>query len=126
MDHPLLLSYNLRPGTAAGVQKICMDQGIRVREVAAAEYGKPIGLLAGIPMPISVLGEQGPAFSDEMLVMCRLSPGQLDAFLKAMRENALPRIPLKAVLTPTNAAWTSVKLRTELAREHEAMQRYSR
>ena len=61
-------------------------------------------------------------FSDPMLVFCGLSQGKLDQLLTAMGRSGLPRITLKAMLTPTNAGWTSQQLWTELRREHAAME----
>ena len=57
-----------------------------------------------------------------MLVFCNISNGKLDQLLTAMGRAGLPRIALKAMLTPTNRTWTSQQLWTELRREHEAMQ----
>lgn len=125
MAKPLLLTYNLKPDTAAGLGKICQTLGIRVRAVARDEYALPIGALAGIPVarPSSAETAAAPPFNDEMLVMCHMMSNELDAFLQALREAGLPRIDLKAVLTPINVLWNSTDLHCELAREHTAMQR---
>ena len=41
MALPLLLTYNLKPGTEAGIARICRDLGIRVRTVCTpAVYGR--------------------------------------------------------------------------------------
>ena len=45
---------------------------------------------------------------------------QLDALLTDLRRSRV-LIPLKAVVTEDNAAWSSIKLHDELFREHEAM-----
>ena len=55
-----------------------------------------------------------------MLVFVDFSNGLLDRFLTALRRAKVPPIPLKAVLTPTNARWTSGKLREELSLEFRA------
>jgi len=123
MAKPLLLTYNLKPGTTAGLEVICRNLGIRVREVSPGEYGLPIGALAGIPMARTPV--PAAVFDDEMLVMCHILSDELDALLKAMREGGV-RIGLKAVLTPFNVAWNSADLHTELAREHSEMQRRTR
>lgn len=125
MAKPLLLTYNLKPGTAAGLGKICGDLGIRVREVGRDEYALPIGVLAGIPVtrPANAEAPASPSFDDEMLVMCHMMSNELDAFLRAMREAGMPRIDLKAMLTPINVLWNSTDLHSELAREHASMQR---
>ena len=123
MAQPTLLTYNIKPGAKAGLEGICRKLNIRLREVRRDEYALPIGALAGIP----VKRVAGPApvvpFDDEMLVMCHMLSDGLDAFLQAMREGGLPRIALKAVLTPVNVAWNSTELRDELAREHSIVTR---
>ena len=97
----LLLTYNLKTGVSAGLYSICRSLGIRVREVDPREYGLPIGALAGIPIKGGASPSETPAppFDDEMLVMCHMISTELDAFLQAMRNQGLPRIALKAVLT---------------------------
>ena len=125
MAKPLLLTYNLKPGTAAGLDKVCRDLGIRVRGVQRDEYALPIGALAGIPVahPSSAQAATARLFDDEMLVICHMLSSELDAFLQAMREAGMPPIGLKAVLTPVNVLWNSTDLHSELAREHASMQR---
>ncbi len=125
MAKPLLLTYNLKPGTAAGLGKICRVLGIRVRGVDRDEFALPIGALAGIPVarPSNAEASAAAPFDDEMLVMCHMMSNELDAFLRAMREAGMPRIDLKAVLTPMNVLWNSADLHSELAREHASMQR---
>ncbi|MBR1821294.1 MAG: DUF3783 domain-containing protein [Clostridia bacterium] len=117
----LLLTYNLDEGTTQRLQTLCQRQGIRYRAVAPSEYALPIGALAGIPVSKAAKVGLNAYFSDPMLVMCHILSPQLDAFLRGMREEGVPRIPLKAILTPSNVTWNSLQLRDELAREHEAM-----
>ena len=128
MAQPLLLTYNLKTGVSAGLYSICRSLGIRVREVDPREYGLPIGALAGIPIKGGASPSETPAppFDDEMLVMCHMISTELDAFLQAMRNQGLPRIALKAVLTPVNVLWSSTALHDELTREHCEMQRRNR
>lgn len=123
MAEPLLLTYNLKPMTADALNALCREQGIRVRPVRREEYALPIGLLAGIPARASGEASAAEPFDDEMLVMCHMLSHQLDAFLSGMRQRSLPRIALKAVLTPFNVVWTSARLRDDLAREHDEIKR---
>lgn len=119
---PLVLIYNLDAATEARLAALCERLGFCARRVQPWEYGQPIGTLAGLPAgknaALSV-----EAFSEPMLVMCHMLSPQLDAFLQAMRDVGIPRVALKAVLTPNNVAWNSAKLRDDLAREHEAMRK---
>ena len=82
----------------------------------------PLGGMMGLPVaaPVSASNE---GFDEPMLVMCGLDEAALNAFLTALRYAPLPPIPLKAVLTPTNAAWNALTLHRELSREHAEMTR---
>ena len=118
---PIILAYNLDGGALAALNALCARQGLRCRSVAPGEYGLPIGALAGLPA--AKAPSAAGRFDDAMLVMCGLLGPQFDAFLQALREPGMPRVPLKAVLTPTNVVWSSAQLRDELVREHEAVRR---
>ena len=122
MAEPLLLMDNCMPATRDQLLALCRGLGIRCREVAPCEYSLPIGALAGIPLAAKAQPVKA-VFSDEMLVMCHMLSPQLDAFLAGMRGAGIPRVDLKAVLTPHNVSWNSVQLHDELAREHGAINR---
>ena len=124
MAAPLILCYNLDGKTTDRLRSLCAAQGLALRAVPPWEYGLPVGALAGIPVAPSAKSAPAEGFSDPMLLMCHLLSPQLDAFLQGMREYGVPRVALKAILTPSNVAWTSRQLRDELAREHEAMRRH--
>ena len=122
MAVPTILCYNLDGNTLSGLRALCEAQGLALRTVSPFEYGLPVGALAGIPVAAKPAPPLG-GFSDPMLVMCHLLSPQLDAFLQGMRDRGIPRIALKAILTPGNVSWNSLELRNELAREHEAVTR---
>ena len=63
----------------------------------------------------------GVGFEDEMLVMANFPAGMMNTFLGLFRRMGIAPVALKAMLTPTNAAWDSEKLHEELAGEHRAM-----
>ncbi len=123
MAGPVILYYNLDRGAEAALQALCRRQGLGCRAVAPAEYCLPVGALAGIPVSGAAVGAPAMGFSDPMLVMCGLLAPQLDAFLQGLRDGGMPRIALKAVLTPANVAWSSARLRDELIREHDAVRK---
>lgn len=124
MSVPTVLFYQLNGTRGARIRTFCVSQRLRIRSVAPEEYGEPIAALAGLA-PRS--GEAAPetGFSDEMLVFCGLSDAQLNQFLGDFRRAGLAPVALKAVLTPDNALWSSVRLHGELALEREAMMRQS-
>ena len=147
MKQPVLLSYNLNGPKARNVHMAAMRLKIRVRNVAKEEYALPLAVLLGAGSADSAqksdmavdavcdpqiaqadkMGNAGQSrsvaqgFSDEMLVMAFFPQGMVNAFLQTMRRAGISPIALKAVLTPTNAAWSSTQLHEELAREHAAM-----
>ena len=123
MAGPLVLYYNLDARTEARLKSLCQKQHLRCRGVLPQERALPIGALAGIPVSIPPADEPPLPFGEPMLVMCNMLNTHLSLFLQGMRESGLPRIPLKAVLTPSNVTWNSRQLRDELTREHEAVQR---
>ena len=122
MAAPLLLAYNLDGQKRLKLSFICAELKIYLRGVARADYNQPLGALAGLRPRIP--GEYaGEGFADEMLVMANFNPRQFHGLLDALRRDRIQGIALKAVLTPTNADWDSVKLRDEILREHEAMRK---
>ena len=123
MAAPLILAYNLDGDSMEKLRALCAEQGLVLRAVQPWEQGQPVGALAGIPVAKGAGSPVVVGFSDPMLLMCHLLSPQLDAFLQGMRDHGVPRIALKAILTPGNVAWTSLQLRDELAREHEAVRR---
>ena len=87
------------------------------------EFALPVGHLAGIEgLSPAEKAQEGSeeTFREEMLVMCDLPSAVFSAFLTALRQNRCT-VALKAVLTQTNAGWSSQRLHRELAAEHEAM-----
>ena len=120
-----VLLYNLSKEKLTRLRFLLFKLGLEGRVVAPEEYGLPVGALAGLdglsPAPEASEAPQED-FSEEMLVMCGLSSAQFSGFLNALRQNRCG-VSLKAMLTETNALWSSVELHRELRREHEALQK---
>ena len=147
MKQPVLLCYNLNGPRARNVHMAAMRLKIRVRNVAKEEYALPLAVLLGAgsadsapksDMAVDAVCDpqteqasetdnaaqsqrDAQDFSDEMLVMAFVPQGMVNAFLQTMRRAGISPVALKAVLTPTNAGWSSVQLHEELSREHAAM-----
>lgn len=122
MAEPLLLTYNLSPDAFIALRALCAKLGIRCRPVKPEEYALPVGALAGIPVAADASSAAEAGFDDGMLVICHMLSDQLDALLEGLRQGG-PRVALKAVLTPSNVAWSAYRLHAELAREHAALRR---
>ena len=114
-----VLMYNCDGEQWAKLRQIFLMLRVRIRPVEADQYGLTLEDLLGRSEEKAPVEEE---FSDPMLVFCNLPHEKLDHLLTAMGRAGLPRIALKAMLTPTNRTWTSQQLWTELRREHEAMQ----
>ena len=114
-----VLMYNCNGEQWAKLRQIFLMLRVRIRPVEAHQYGLTLEELLGRSEEKAPVEEE---FSDPMLVFCNLPHEKLDHLLTAMGRAGLPRIALKAMLTPTNRTWTSQQLWTELRREHEAMQ----
>ena len=119
MNRPMVLLYNLNNEKGAKIRRMCLPLGLRARLVETAEYGLTLNELVEGAAPETPWA--GEAFSDEMLLLVNCTGPLLDRFLQGFRRNKIPPVALKAVLTPTNGAWTSLALREELAKEREAI-----
>ena len=118
-----VLLYNISAEKLKKIRVILLRLGLTGRVVRTEEFALPVGQLAGLDglSPAETAQEDaGEAFREEMLVMCDLPSAVFSAFLNALRQNRCT-VALKAVLTQTNAGWSSVRLHRELAAEHEAM-----
>lgn len=119
--NPMILCYHIQPEKLGRIRVLCLRLGIRVRVAQPEEFALPIGVLAGV---LDAPEHPAPAepFDDELLVMAHFKPGMLDAFLEGFRRNRIPSVALKAMLTPTNAAWPAHALHRAVAEEHAQMQ----
>ena len=128
---PQVLLYNLR-GTPKGelIRAYLKAAEIGAKDVAPSDYGKPLGELLGLPgftegsgkgkktgAPVSSILLQ-PGFTDEMPVMFLFTEQQMNDFLQFFRNAEVPRVELKAVVTPTNINWDSRRLHEAITAEH--------
>ena len=120
MSGPMILEYNLDKPQKLKLMFVCAQLKIACHSVPREDYNQPIAALAGMRRraPESY---DGAGFTDEMLVMVNFTGPLLNAFLNALRQNRATRVALKAVMTPSNADWDSVKLHEEILKEHIAM-----
>lgn len=117
-----VLLYNLNNEKGRKIRFLLVRLGMRIRVVEKEDYGKPLGVLAGMK-DVTLEDENAPVedFQDEMMVLRGFTDKRLDAFLKGMRKEGIERVDLKAILTPTNCRWNSWQLYKEIREEHEAM-----
>lgn len=120
MKQPVLLCYNLHGEKMQKIRLAAMRLKIRVRPVEKDEYAQTVAALCGMEEKTDAV-YTGAGFADEMLVMANFPAGMMNAFLGLFRRMGIAPVALKAMLTPTNAAWDSEKLHEEIAGEHRAM-----
>lgn len=118
-----VLIYNIRNTDKLRQLKVSLLKlGVRARIIESKDFNQPIGSLLKIPGIQPVEGNyKGPGFDEEMLILHNFTNQRLDELLMQLRKDKVERIPLKAVITPTNQTWTSVDLFTEIRKEHELM-----
>lgn len=120
-----VLLYNIDKEKLAKLSVVLLRSGVRWRAVSPAEYALPIGVLAeGSAAPAGSESTE-PPFTDELIVMQNFTRAQFNAFLDALRRNRIT-IPLKAIVTETNALWSSFQLHKELCAEREAIEKGER
>lgn len=119
-----VLFYRIRGEKRKQLKDICGTLDIQVIVVPPAEYGEPVGALAGFP-GMRKLGRacEGSGVTGEMLVFAGMDGQALDAFLDACKAQGVAPTACKAVLTPHNSGWSGEKLYAELESEHRAMQK---
>lgn len=120
MPRPTILAYNLPEARLGKLRFLCMKLGLLVKPVPAEDFAQPIGALCGIS-PRAEAPEAAQPFSGEMIVLCHMSNQQIDRFLTTARQMRVPAFPIKAMLTPTNAAWNAGQLYAELTQERAAI-----
>ena len=109
---PEALLYNFNdPERLRQIRRYLNRQKVKTRIVTAPEFLHPLGYLFEIPgfHPSSQFN-LGNNFSDEMIVLKDFSSAQMDSFLAFFRENQLPPVALKAMLTPVTQHWSSICL----------------
>ena len=117
-----VLLYNIDSEKGRKLRMLMLRMGMRARVVDKADYGKTVGLLAGLKdVTVEDPDAEVSDFSDEMMVMRGFTERRLDLFLQSMRREGIERIDYKAILTPVNSRWNSWQLYQELKKEHEQM-----
>lgn len=120
---PTVLCYRLEDSKGTKLRMLCIKNKIKCIFVKPEQYLRPVGSFVGL-CEGKRLQYTGGVLPSEMLVLANFSSTQLDSFLNALRQNKIPPIALKAVITPDNQSWNALELYDELKREHLAMQAY--
>lgn len=115
MSKPTLLFYTPHPVPwSAALPQLCALRALRLRTLEEADLDRTLLSLSQGLRPAQPPAP-GASLPEPLMILCGLSQGQLDSLLRALRQQEITC--LKAVLTPTNAAWTLRTLYGELVRE---------
>ena len=117
-----LLAFSVPADRLFRLSMLCASIGAEFEPVPPERCGETLGALAA-----GSGGARGAKpLPEEMLVMAGFPDAMIDALLDGWRKAGLAPVRLKAVLTPTNAAWTPARLQAELLREDRMMRGPSR
>lgn len=124
MPRPTILACHLTDARMSKLRLLCMRLGLLIKPVTEADFTQPLSVLSGLEAPGEALPAEG-SVEEELLVFCHMPDSAVSRFLQLARQQRIPPFALKAVLTPTNAAWTLPRLFRELAEEREALRQGS-
>ena len=119
----IILLYNFTADRVKLVRRAASPLCCMTVSVSKKDFSQPVGALAGLPgyTRVKNAGSRADDFDGEMLVMCGFSGDGIDIVLGALKQAGVGPVPIKAVITPTNAQWSGKRLFEELCEEHRAM-----
>lgn len=124
MPTPIILAFNIKPDKLGRLRLLALRIKAMLKAVDASEYNMTLENIINAPaVTAAAQAAEGEAFTSEMLVMANLTGAQMHLFLDDFKHFGIPPIPLKAMLTNTNKAWTPLQLCRELSAEREALSR---
>ncbi len=116
------LFYNFSEERLRKAKLALLPLKISIKSVDKEDYGHPLGYLAGVNgISACDIPYNGSGFDDEMIVMHNFTNKSFDAMIRALNKCGVGRVPLKAVVTPTNKNWNSVQLYEAVKADHEQM-----
>ena len=123
-NEPKILLFHMNNDRQRSIEKLCrsLTVPIKVINIRPAMYSQTIGYLAGITgFDRCNTLYSGNDLDSEMLVFSGVDSDLMDEFINRMKQTGIPKIALKAVITPTNIFWTPHKLYDHLCQEHRTM-----
>lgn len=115
------LLYRIDSEQTAIIEQIFSPMGISVKTVGESEYHQPLSMLVfGIGKADEKI--DGYDIDEPMMILHGLDRNMLDKAITALRKNDVI-IALKAITTPTNLSWSSVKVFMNLKEECESFKK---
>lgn len=119
---PTLLLYSVPSEQHKKLEALGMHLGYDCKKIARKRFLQPIGCHVGLP-GFEQTGDwyEGKNLPDPMILFFEFSDGLLNRFLAACKEDGMPQIDYRAVVTEHNVHWNVPDLYQELAQEHESL-----
>lgn len=109
------------------LKSVMVRMGVRIKNIEPEQVFQSVGYLAGMPGYQSrkeeAAEQQLPTIGQDVLVLRNFTSGRMDFLFYNLKKAGVPKIDLKAVITPQNAGWTFYQLYQELEKEHAAVQK---
>lgn len=121
------------------LKSVMVRMGVRIKNIDPEQVFESVGYLAGMPgyqsrkeegeaRPSQEAGQslesvKFPVIGQDVLVLRNFTSGRMDFLFYNLKKAGVPKIDLKAVITPQNAGWTFYQLYQELEKEHAAVQK---
>lgn len=124
------------------LKSVMVRMGVRIKNIEPGQILESVGYLAGMPgyrsaeesagsgrepeaaqkadMPTAE--QERPVIDQDILVLRNFTSGRMDFLFYNLKKAGVPKIDLKAVITPQNAGWTFYHLYQELKEEHAVLQ----
>ena len=109
-----VITFNIGGSKLQSIYKICSQMRIGVIVVSKEQEGLTVEEL--LKNPLYKGGEVAVGDGNSLVLMCELTQKHMDKLLSSIRSSKL-EVDYKAILTPTNRKWNSVKLLAHMAFE---------
>jgi hypothetical protein len=117
-----ILLYNMNTARGKQIEQVCLPLRILCVTVPASDTLQPVGAVAQLPgFQRRMVPPFAPPLAEEMMVFSGGTQREVFALLDALRRAGVTPPRLKAMLTPSNAAWDALALQRELTEEAERM-----
>lgn len=108
------------------MKSVLVRMGVRIKNIGADQVLEKVGYLAGLegylPCVQDEKPDELPVILQDVLVMKNFTSSRIDVLLAGLRKAGVPKIELKAIITPQNADWSFFQLYQELVREHDELE----
>lgn len=119
---PIILLYSVPVELHRQLEQLGKQLGYTCKKIAKKRYLQPIGCHAGFPgFEQTADWYEGNELPDPVILFSEFTDAKLNQFLSACKQQSLPTISYRAVITTHNMHWNVLDLYQELVQEHESL-----